>query len=36
MNEIETHDIQNLAERLVHYIDSEGVRRRFDERIHFL
>ena len=33
MDEIETHDIQNLAERLVHYIDSEGVRRRLNDRI---
>ena len=27
-NEIETHNTQNLAERLVHYVDSAGVRRR--------
>ena len=33
MNEIETHNIRNLAERLVHYVHSEGVLRRFDERI---
>ena len=32
MNEIKTHDIRNLAEGLVHYIDSEGVRRRLDDR----
>ena len=33
MDEIETHDIRNLAKQLEHYIDSEGVRRRFDDRI---
>ena len=33
MDEIETHHIRNLAERLVHYIDSEGVRRRLNDRI---
>ena len=33
MDETETHDIRNLAERRVHHIDSEGVRRRLDDRI---
>ena len=33
MDEIETHGIRYLAERLVHYVNSEGVRRRLEDRI---